>query len=92
MGLAIVKHFVELHRGAIRIQSQAGQGTCVTLWLPGTQTDERLEETTNEYCVMDKILIIEDDQPLRSQIAKILRFEGLKWPKRRMEDGRGQCH
>jgi PAS domain S-box-containing protein len=34
MGLAIVKHFVELHRGAIRIQSQAGQGTCVTLWLP----------------------------------------------------------
>jgi len=27
---------------------------------------------------MDKILIIEDDQPLRSQIAKILRFEGFE--------------
>jgi PAS domain S-box-containing protein len=34
MGLAIVKQFVELHRGSIRIESQEGKGTTVWVWLP----------------------------------------------------------
>jgi len=34
MGLAIVKQFVELHRGVIRVESQEGKGTTVRLWLP----------------------------------------------------------
>jgi PAS domain S-box-containing protein len=34
MGLAIVKQFVELHRGAIRVESQEGTGTTVWVWLP----------------------------------------------------------
>jgi signal transduction histidine kinase len=34
MGLAIVKQFVELHRGTIRFESQEGQGTTVWVELP----------------------------------------------------------
>jgi signal transduction histidine kinase len=34
MGLAIVKQFVELHRGAIRFESDEGKGTTVWVWLP----------------------------------------------------------
>lgn len=34
MGLAIVKQYVDLHRGAIRIESEEGKGTTVWVWLP----------------------------------------------------------
>ena len=34
MGLAIVKQFVDLHRGTIQIESLEGKGTTVWVWLP----------------------------------------------------------
>jgi PAS domain S-box-containing protein len=34
MGLAIVRKFVDLHQGAIRVESTEGQGTSVRVWLP----------------------------------------------------------
>jgi PAS domain S-box-containing protein len=34
MGLAIVKKFVDLHRGTIRFESTIGKGTSVWVWLP----------------------------------------------------------
>ena len=34
MGLAIVKQFVDLHQGVIRLESQEGKGTAVRVWLP----------------------------------------------------------
>lgn len=36
LGLAIVKHIVQLHRGALRIESRLREGTSVSIWLPGT--------------------------------------------------------
>lgn len=35
LGLAIVKRIAELHRGSVAVHSDSGQGTCVTLTLPG---------------------------------------------------------
>ncbi|MGH8804014.1 MAG: sensor histidine kinase, partial [Polaromonas sp.] len=35
LGLAIVKRIAELHQGSVAVQSAAGQGTCVSLTLPG---------------------------------------------------------
>jgi len=37
LGLAIVKRIAELHQGRVTVRSAAGQGTCVTLTLPGIQ-------------------------------------------------------
>jgi PAS domain S-box-containing protein len=34
MGLAIVKQFVDLHGGTIRVESHVGQGTTFWVWLP----------------------------------------------------------
>ncbi|MEG3439437.1 ATP-binding protein [Pannus brasiliensis CCIBt3594] len=36
LGLAVVKKCVELHRGEIEIESEIGEGTCVTVRLPMT--------------------------------------------------------
>jgi two-component system phosphate regulon sensor histidine kinase PhoR len=34
LGLAIVKHIVQLHHGALKIESRLREGTKVTVWLP----------------------------------------------------------
>ena len=34
LGMSIVKEIVELLGGRLQLQSEAGQGSCVTLWLP----------------------------------------------------------
>ena len=34
LGLAVVQQIVEQHKGQIRVESEAGQGTCITLSLP----------------------------------------------------------
>jgi len=36
LGLSIIKNIMEKHGGGVEIQSEIGQGTRVTLWLPGT--------------------------------------------------------
>ncbi|MBE3602703.1 two-component sensor histidine kinase, partial [bacterium] len=36
LGLAIVKHIVQLHRGALKIESRLREGTTVTVWLPAS--------------------------------------------------------
>nr|WP_294501973.1 ATP-binding protein [uncultured Rhodopila sp.] len=37
LGLAIVKHIVNRHRGQMLIESEVGQGTTVSIWLPVPQ-------------------------------------------------------
>ena len=37
LGLAIVKHIVNRHRGQLLIESEEGQGTTVSVWLPVAQ-------------------------------------------------------
>jgi len=44
LGLTIVHAIVEQHRGDIRIESQPGQGTTVTLWLPLVEQAPTVEQ------------------------------------------------
>jgi two-component system, OmpR family, phosphate regulon sensor histidine kinase PhoR len=37
LGLAIVKHIVQLHGGALRIESKVREGTTVSVWIPTAQ-------------------------------------------------------
>ncbi|MCI1520707.1 MAG: ATP-binding protein, partial [Eubacterium sp.] len=34
LGLSIVKHAVQIHRGTIRVDSKVGEGTTITVSLP----------------------------------------------------------
>ncbi|PPQ28852.1 ATP-binding protein [Rhodopila globiformis] len=45
LGLAIVKHIVNRHRGQLIIESEMGQGTTVSVWLPAQQVRSRLTNT-----------------------------------------------
>jgi two-component system phosphate regulon sensor histidine kinase PhoR len=42
LGLAIVKHIVNRHRGQLIIESEVGQGTTVSVWLPAQQVRSQL--------------------------------------------------
>ncbi len=44
LGLSIVKGLVELHHGEIRVQSEVGRGTTVTVSFPKLTFEERLNE------------------------------------------------
>ncbi|HEY6335293.1 MAG TPA: ATP-binding protein, partial [Alphaproteobacteria bacterium] len=44
LGLAIVKHIVNRHRGALQIESEIGQGSTFTVYLPVTRDPRRAEE------------------------------------------------
>lgn len=35
VGLAIVRHIMDLHKGTIDVQTRAGEGSTFTLWIPG---------------------------------------------------------
>lgn len=39
LGMSIVKEIIDVHDGEIEIRSTFGQGTQVTLWLPGSRSD-----------------------------------------------------
>ena len=34
LGLAIVKHIVSYNKGTVKLHSQLGEGTCITITLP----------------------------------------------------------
>ena len=41
LGLAIVKYLTEGHGGRVTVQSELGQGTCFTVWLPCARPSEQ---------------------------------------------------
>ncbi|TAE83373.1 MAG: PAS domain-containing sensor histidine kinase [Alphaproteobacteria bacterium] len=43
LGLSLVKNFVEMHGGKVHLESQKGEGTRVTCWIPDAQKRENEE-------------------------------------------------
>jgi signal transduction histidine kinase/DNA-binding response OmpR family regulator len=44
LGLSIAYDIIKNHQGEINVESEVGQGTCFSISLPVTQTDDRLSE------------------------------------------------
>jgi PAS domain S-box-containing protein len=68
LGLSMVHGFTAQSGGAMHIDSKPGQGTVVTLWLPGTAATEAPNRATSETAIdprMDEInlrvLLVDDD-------------------------------
>jgi signal transduction histidine kinase len=47
LGLAIVGRIIETHRGKIKLQSRAGKGTTVKVWLPVAQEENSKNQITS---------------------------------------------
>jgi CheY-like chemotaxis protein len=85
LGLAVVHGIVRSLHGAVQVASEAGKGTTFQVLLPcagpGAHPDDarvfRVEESASPTRRVT-ILLVEDEEPLRVAIAKMLRKWGLE--------------
>jgi CheY-like chemotaxis protein len=78
LGLAMVHDFVKQSGGAIRIESQLGQGTTVSLWLPASEAaGGELPLSIDEADHVARgnqglALLVDDDQEVRKVVRRLL--------------------
>ena len=66
LGLDLVKYFVELMEGQIKVQSKVSEELVLS------SSDEQVKEKE-----LEKVLVVDDDQVLRESLQKALRFNGF---------------
>ena len=93
LGLSQVYGFVKQSGGHVKIYSEAGQGTTVKLYLPRLHAAEEDESAPEAGVAPERsqaseiILVVEDDQDVRTHATEILRELGY----RTLEAGTGQA-
>jgi signal transduction histidine kinase len=73
LGLTLVKKFVEMHAGAIELQSALGEGSCFTVTLPLRFRGLGLDVAHSQPVSGRTVLVIEDDENAYRAIEKTLR-------------------
>jgi PAS domain S-box-containing protein len=68
LGLAIVKHLIEMHHGAIEVESQPGKGSCFSFTLPADP---------GRAASAPVVLIVENEPAARDLIASYLNPLGI---------------
>ena len=80
LGLSMVAGFVEQSGGTLRIDSEPGKGTEITLLLPATRTPERIAAKPDEaeHAIrVRSVLLVDDDEGVREILGEQLRELGL---------------
>jgi PAS domain S-box-containing protein len=86
LGLAMVKLLVELHGGAVAVESAVGEGSRFTFWLPLRATDEEADVVTARVPPPPRVnasvgapiaLVVEDDLKSAELIRVQLEAEGF---------------
>ncbi|MDD3184514.1 MAG: ATP-binding protein [Anaerostipes sp.] len=89
LGLAIVKNLIELMEGSIRVDSDPGEGTTVTIYLDfefasEDKVDSKIQKKHNNIdewttLLKDKRILLCEDHPLNAEIAtRLLEKVGCK--------------
>lgn len=75
IGLAIVKDFVELHKGRISLESEVGKGSSFSFTIPLALTSEEalIEDGTGEAVGGIRILVVEDNKDMLDFIRMVLK-------------------
>jgi two-component system cell cycle sensor histidine kinase/response regulator CckA len=83
LGLATVYGIVKQSGGFITVDSQLGKGTCFNIYLPRRKVEtadtapvEVMPATTRDVTGQDTILLVEDEEAVRSFAARALRMRG----------------
>ena len=84
IGLALVKSFVELHHGEVRVESELGKGTCFIVLLP-RQQEGFVEEPQSEaadksssFCDDGSLQYIDDGERHGGKLQQIISEHGEK--------------
>ncbi|NMF88200.1 response regulator [Aromatoleum petrolei] len=83
LGLAMVAKLIELHGGAVAVDSVPGEGSTFFVWLPVRETALPLETKAMERVVAappsgSRVLVVEDDPAAFGLIRSQLEDEGLE--------------
>jgi len=80
LGLSMIYGFVKQSRGAVGIESQLGEGTQVTLYLPRYHGALEIKDARRQPSVPEgdgeTVLLVEDDSSVRLLIGEVLRDLG----------------
>ncbi|MEO6325112.1 MAG: ATP-binding protein [Thermoanaerobaculia bacterium] len=79
LGLPVVYGIVNAHRGFLKLESEAGQGTTVRLFLPAAEGAEKPEKPLPAAVPRggsETILLVEDEDLLLDSVKTILQSEG----------------
>jgi PAS domain S-box-containing protein len=79
IGLAIVKHLVDAHKGSIEAYSEGtGKGATFRVQLPLTDEKRVVREAAKDSLAGLHVLLVEDDGDARALIARILGDSGIR--------------
>ena len=82
LGLATVRSIIEKHNGQIYVESELGQGTIFTLYLPADRTSHATVEGTSSDGVNSslpgagRLLVVDDEEIVQKVLVEMLRLNG----------------
>jgi PAS domain S-box-containing protein len=82
LGLATVYGIVKQHHGWVEVESELGQGTTFSIFLPTSFAAPAVQETTDTQFLLrggnETILVVEDERDLREIITRTLNRHGYR--------------
>jgi two-component system, cell cycle sensor histidine kinase and response regulator CckA len=86
LGLSLVHSVVTEHEGTIRVESEPGRGSAFVVEFPWNSDPARRSGLTPRASVSLRILLVEDEAPIRITLARFLELRGHRV--RAVEHGR----
>ncbi len=80
LGLTIAYHIIQKHKGYIKVESEEGEGSIFTVYLPACEPKIISEQKQPPFCPVGKgrILLMDDEDILKDFVCRLLRKVGYE--------------